>query len=168
MIDGDTIRVRHCPTRFNCPKPDPNIRRIYDSTLSIRLYGVDCPELQKRKSGPPSQPFAEEAKEITYDLILGRKVQIKLLRKDQYGRAIGKVLTSLRVFPPFSRKDISVELTQRGLATIYTGRGAEYDGNRELFEAKQEQAKKKRRGVWSLGDSMVSPAEFKRQQKALK
>ena len=42
VIDGDTIRVRHCRTRFSCPKPDPNVKRIYDSTLSIRIYGVDC------------------------------------------------------------------------------------------------------------------------------
>jgi endonuclease YncB( thermonuclease family) len=168
IIDGDTIRIRHCPTRFSCPEADPTIRRIYDSTLSIRVYGVDCPELQKRKSDPPSQPFAEEAKDCTSNLIMGKKVQIKLLRRDQYGRAVARVQTSLQVFPPFSRKDVSVQLSQRGLATLYTGRGAEYDGNRKLLEAKQKEAEKKKRGVWSQGDNMMSPAEFKRQQKLLK
>jgi endonuclease YncB( thermonuclease family) len=81
---------------------------------------------------------------------------------------VARVQTSLQVFPPFSRKDVSVQLSQRGLATLYTGGGAEYDGNRELLEAKQKEAKKKKRGVWSQGDKMMSSAEFKRQQKLLK
>lgn len=168
MIDGDTIRVRHCRTRFNCPKPDPNVKRIYDSTLSIRIYGVDAPELQKRKSDPPSQPFAQEATETMSNLVMDKTVRIKLLRKDQYGRAVAKVQAGRNILPPFSRKDVSVELAQRGLATVYTGGGAEYDGKREVLEAKQAQAKKKKDGVWSQGDNMMSPAEFKRQQKQLK
>jgi endonuclease YncB( thermonuclease family) len=165
VIDGDTIRIRHCPTRFSCPQPDPSVRRIYDSTLSIRIYGVDCPELQKRKSDPPSQPFAEEAKEFASHLILDQKVKVTLLRKDRYGRALGKVQTQLQKFPPLSRKDLSMELIQRGLATLYTGGGAEYDGNRELLEKKQKKAEKKKRGVWSQGKEMVTPAEFKRRQR---
>ena len=61
-----------------------------------------------------------------------------------------------------------MQLTKQGLATIYTGGGAEYDGNLELLQTKQKQAQKKKRGVWSQGNNMVSPAEFKRQQKSLK
>jgi endonuclease YncB( thermonuclease family) len=148
VIDGDTIQVRHCPTRFGCPAPDQIRKRIYDSTLSVRIYGFNCPELQKRTSYSPSQSFAEEAKDYTSNLVLGKTVQIKLFRKDQYGRALGKVQTGLQLFPPFSRRDVSVELTQRGLATLYTGGGAEYDGNRELLQSKQEEAKRKKNGEY--------------------
>jgi endonuclease YncB( thermonuclease family) len=129
---------------------------------------VDAPELQKRKSDPPSQPFAQEATETMSNLVMDKTVRIKLLRKDQYGRAVAKVQAGRNILPPFSRKDVSVELAQRGLATVYTGGGAEYDGKREVLEAKQAQAKKKKDGVWSQGDNMMSPAEFKRQQKQLK
>ena len=166
IIDGDTIRIRHCPTRFSCPEPDSKTRRIYDSTLSIRLYGVDCPELQKRKSDAPSQPFAAEAKDFTSDLLLNKKVRIKLLRKDQYGRAVAKVEGSRRLLPPFNRKDVSLELVRNGLATIYEGGGAEYDGNIEILKNYQRTAEKRKRGVWSQAQ-MMSPAEFKRQQKQL-
>ena len=98
---------------------------------------------------------------------------MKSLREDQYNRAIGKVQTSrsssLLSFRPFSRKDVSVELTKRGLATLYTGGGAEYDGNRQLLEQEQQRAKKRKLGIFSNGDdNIVSPAEYKRQQKALK
>jgi endonuclease YncB( thermonuclease family) len=169
VIDGDTIRVKHCRTRFSNPSIDKNQKRIYDSTLSIRIYGVDAPELQKRKSDPPSQPFAEEAKELTSNLCLHQKVSLKLLRRDQYGRAVAKVETMrhMKTFPPFRKKDISIELTRKGLATLYTGGGAEYDGNKELLESEQEKARKRGRGIWS-DDSYVSPAEFKRQQTVVK
>ncbi|KAL3944238.1 MAG: hypothetical protein SGBAC_001681 [Bacillariaceae sp.] len=108
--------------------------------MSIRIYGVDAPELQKRKSDPPSQPFAEDAKQATSDLVLGKMVGVKLLRRDQYGRAVGKVQSPRRFksFPPFVKKDVSVELIKRGLATLYTGGGAEYDGNRALLESEEK------------------------------
>lgn len=159
--------MRHCPTRFSCPAPKDKVRRIYDNTLSIRLYGVDCPELQKRKSDPPSQPFAAEAKDFTSNLVLNRKVRIKLLRKDQYGRAVAKVEGGRRPLPPFTRKDVSQELVRKGLATIYSGGGAEYDGNLAVLQDLQRSAEKRKRGVWSQGE-MITPAEFKRQQKLLK
>ena len=164
VIDGDTVRIRHCSTRFACPKAaDPNARRIYDSTLSIRIYGVDCPELQKRKTDLPSQPFAEEAKEFASGLVLDKTVRVKLLRKDQYGRAVGKVEKNGWFG---TKKDLSVQLIDRGLASLYTGGGAEYDGNRELLEQKQKQAERKKKGIWKAGsDNLVTPAEYKRQQK---
>jgi endonuclease YncB( thermonuclease family) len=54
-IDGDTVRIRHCRYSFYCEDRMKKVtslggsrlisleppKRIYDSTLSIRLYGVD-------------------------------------------------------------------------------------------------------------------------------
>lgn len=170
VIDGDTLRVLHCPTKFFCPKLDKNERRIYDKTLSIRLYGIDAPELQKRKSDAPSQPFAEESKDLISSLVLDKKVSVKLLRRDQYGRAVANVRTSrtLKSFPPLIKKDLSVELTKRGLATLYTGGGAEYDGNRQNLESLQRRAEKYKRGVFSLKDGYTPPSEFKKQQRQQK
>lgn len=158
MIDGDTIRVAHCPTYFSCSERDTK-QGLADTTIKVRLYGVDCPELQKKKSDPPSQPYAKEAAAFTSSIILDKTVQIKLLNKDKYGRAISKVQAG-----PL---DLSPELVQRGFATMYTGKGAEYDGNKKLLESVQEQAQKRKAGIWSLGDNMVSPADFKRQQNRL-
>jgi endonuclease YncB( thermonuclease family) len=144
-------------------------RRIWDTTLSIRIYGVDCPELQKRSSDVPSQPYAQEAKDYTSHLILGKCAKVTLLRKDQYGRAVGKVETPQPRIPIlFRRKDVSIELVRNGLATIYTGGGAVYDGNKDILHQLEKEAKNKKRGLWSQGDDMVSPSTFKRQQKELK
>jgi endonuclease YncB( thermonuclease family) len=177
-IDGDTVRIRHCRYSFYCEDRMKKVtslggsrlisleppKRIYDSTLSIRLYGVDCPEIQKRKNDPPSQPFGDVAKEYISNSVLGKKVKVTLLSKDRYGRAIGKVETP-RKFILFGRKDLSIELIRRGLATLYTGGGAEYSNNLDILKSKQAEAQKEKRGIWSLGKDMISPAEFKRKQR---
>jgi endonuclease YncB( thermonuclease family) len=66
------------------------------------------------------------------------------------------------------RKDLSVELVQEGLATIYTGGGAEYNGQLDILQKEQAKAQKKKLGIWSQGEEMVSPADFKKQQLQLK
>ena len=127
IIDGDTIRVRHVPFYgFTGRAPSPlTTRGIADQTMSIRVYGVDCPELAK--NGKPGQPFAEEAKQFTSQLMLHKMVKITFLKRDQYGRAVSAVET---VSPwwtlGFGKKDLSVELARAGLAELYTGGGAMY------------------------------------------
>jgi endonuclease YncB( thermonuclease family) len=133
VVDGDTIRARHLPgyswRRWKHPSPLAT-RGIADQTLSVRLYGIDCPELAK--FGKPSQPYGPEAKEHTSRLVLHRVVKVTLLRKDQYRRAVARVETvpsrlfswvPLEVFRP---KDLSVSLAAAGLAELYAGGGAEY------------------------------------------
>lgn len=133
IIDGDTIRVRHLPAyRFRLlGNPQPLQQRgIAQDTLSIRIYGVDTPELAKK--GQPSQPYAEEAKHFTSSLVYHRVVKITFLRKDQYRRAVCSVQTLGSGFlcswiPFLGPKDLSVELASAGLAELYTGGGAEYN-----------------------------------------
>jgi endonuclease YncB( thermonuclease family) len=169
VIDGDTIRVRHCP-RFSssCPPSSSSVssKRIWDSTLKLRIYGVDCPELQKKSTDPPSQAYADEAKDFTSQLVLGKKVRVKLLRKDQYNRAVVKIETPRGLIPIIGRpQDLSVELLRRGYATVYRGGGASYDGKKEFLERLEAQARQKRKGLWSIDEEKrISPAEFKRRQ----
>ncbi len=159
VIDGDTIRVRHTPLfkkGKDCKKP------ISDCSISVRLYAVDAPETAKR--GNPGQPFAKEATEYTSDQVLDKVVSVKLLRKDQYARVVGKVTTQNQLLP-FLKKDVSVSLAERGLASLYTGGGREYDGNKDVLEKKIETAKQKKLGIWSSGD-FSDPAQYKRDMKA--
>jgi endonuclease YncB( thermonuclease family) len=127
IIDGDTIRVRHVPFySWTGRSPQPlTTRGIADQTLSIRIYGVDCPEIAK--NGKAGQPFAEEAKQFASNLMLNRMVKITFLRRDQYGRAVSAVET---VSPwwalGFGVKDLSLELASAGLGELYVGGGAEY------------------------------------------
>ncbi len=165
IIDGDTIRLRHTPLYpLKKGRDCTTTRRISDCTISVRLYAVDAPETAKR--GNPGQPFAQEATDYTTNEVLDKVVRVKLLRKDQYARVVGQVTTRNRLLP-FLTKDLSVSLAEKGLASLYTGGGAEYDGNRQMLEKKIEKARQRRQGIWSgkHGD-FVDPAEYKRNVKA--
>ena len=164
VIDGDTIRVRHLP--FYPLKKDATYDGLLsENTLSIRAYAVDAPEIGK--FGNPSMPYASEAKDFTQKMVGDKVVEIKLLRKDQYGRAVAKVQT--KRFLPFLKKDLTMELAKSGYGTLYTGGGAEYDGNRDKIEKAIERAKKGRKGLWVDGEANVqSPAEYKRSVKQAK
>mmetsp|Transcript_5191 Transcript_5191/g.7237 ORF Transcript_5191/g.7237 Transcript_5191/m.7237 type:complete len:251 (-) Transcript_5191:71-823(-) len=155
VIDGDTIRVRHAPLSTegrDCKKP------IADCSISVRLYAIDAPETAKR--GNPGQPFAKEATEYTSNQVLDKVVRVKLLRKDQYDRVIGEVITP-------NNLDLSVSLAEKGLASLYTGGGREYDGHKEVLEKNIEMAKQMKLGIWSGKDGDFSdPSQYKREMKA--
>jgi endonuclease YncB( thermonuclease family) len=55
-------------------------------TLNIRLAGIDSPE--GAAFGQPGQPFHTEAKKFLSELTRNRTVRVKLLRLDQYNRAV--------------------------------------------------------------------------------
>jgi endonuclease YncB( thermonuclease family) len=191
VIDGDTIRVRHIPNyilkRYVLQKFHKAIciqmmtplqqRGIAQETLSIRLYGVDCPELSKKKS-QPSQPFAIEAKEMTTQLCHHQIVKITLLRKDQYQRAVAKVevytttntaaaAKSSLIWSRRQRKqqrwvDVSMVLAEAGLAELYTNGGAEYHHSYHRFVQTIQDAQRHQRGIWSIPHHQyMSAAQYK-------
>ncbi|KAL9187064.1 hypothetical protein ACHAXT_010784 [Thalassiosira profunda] len=165
VVDGDTVRIRHTPLYpLSNGERGCTGRKLSECTISVRLYGVDAPETAKR--GDPGQPYAKEAKEYLSQRVNGRIVKVKVLRKDQYNRVVGRVTTRNR-FIPFLWTDLSRGLAGEGYATLYTGGGAEYDGNREVLEKKIRRAQERRRGIWSDGvDGYVDPAAYKREMKA--
>ena len=163
VIDGDTIRIRHTPL-YPLAKSGDYSGKLSECTVSVRFYGVDAPETAK--FGNPEQPYAREAKEYVARHVDGKMVRVKLLRKDQYSRAVAKVTVRNRVLP-FLRTDLTKGLAERGYATLYTGGGAEYDGKREVLEKKIRRAQRRRRGIWSNGvGNHVDPAAYKREIKA--
>mmetsp|Transcript_28043 Transcript_28043/g.82457 ORF Transcript_28043/g.82457 Transcript_28043/m.82457 type:complete len:176 (+) Transcript_28043:183-710(+) len=89
VIDGDTLRIRHYPF-YPLKWRGSYDGKLTQNTISVRIYGVDAPELAH--FGNPSMPFAEEAKHWLCDLVDGKIVRVKLLRKDQYSRAVAKVM----------------------------------------------------------------------------
>jgi len=165
IIDGDTIRVRHVPgygLGRSAPQPLQQ-RGIANETLSIRVYAVDTPETGKNKR-QTSQPYGDEAEAFTRELVYHKMVKITFLRRDQYRRAVAQVETVGGGILS-SSKDLSMELAKAGLAELYTGGGAEYNGNRGDFEKAIGQAQRQKKGIWSLGDDRVSASEYKRAQR---
>ena len=158
VADGDTFRIRHYPL-YPVQKESQYEGKLVDNTIQVRLYGIDAPEIKKGGNSYPSMPYAEEAKAWTADKVNGKIVEVKLFQKDQYNRVLGKVTTTTTLTPI----DISAGLLHNGFATLYEGKGAEYDGNKEKFMKEIEYAQKNRLGIWTNGiENVQSPAEYKR------
>ncbi len=88
----DSFPIRHLPLfpiQQSSSDIDSSKKNLADHTISVRLYGVDAPEIGK--FGKPSMPFAEDAKKFTQSLVDDEIVGVKMFRRDQYSRVIGKV-----------------------------------------------------------------------------
>lgn len=80
IIDGDTLEVA---------APDGT-----ESVTRVRLWGVDTPELARRDTGRPAEPFADEAAAYVRGLCRGQKVRLSLephCLRGRYGRLLAFV-----------------------------------------------------------------------------
>jgi len=119
--------------------------------IPIRIAGIDAPECAH--FGRPAQPYSSEALEFLSSYILGRRVRARIYRRDQYDRVVATVW--VRRWLLF-RRDVGLEMLQRGLATTYEAKtGAEFGGAdvEEQYRAAEAQAREKRKGLWSQADS---------------
>ncbi|KAJ1849179.1 putative endonuclease lcl3, partial [Coemansia sp. RSA 2703] len=95
--------------------------------------------------------------------ILNKRVSIRPLAKDQYGRLVATVTYRQMIF---IKKNAAHEMLKQGLATLYRGGNAQYDGEKDLLENIEANAKKAKRGIWGLKKGEYeSPAEYKRKHK---
>ncbi|EOD26988.1 hypothetical protein EMIHUDRAFT_443296 [Emiliania huxleyi CCMP1516] len=161
VSDGDTLRCEHEPL-WSALIPSaggPKKGKLSARSLSVRLYAIDAPETAK--AGRPGQPLGGAATAFVSAAVLGKLVQVKLLSRDQYGRAVGVVsVGALR------RRDLSEALLSQGLAFVYRGGGAQYDGDRARWDRLEAAARRQRRGVWATGGAVETPAEYKRRGRA--
>lgn len=188
VIDGDTIRIRHYPLPEAIQKNNEYEGKLYDHTILIRLYGIDAPEIGK--NGNPPMAYADDAKEYTISKIKNKMVSVKLLRKDQYSRVVGKVVTddcypidsnspmagvgkgvgpsassmAMSVCKPnYDHLDLSMGLAHNGYSTMYRGGGAEYDGGKNELDREVEFAQVRRKGMWTNGvENVQTPADYKK------
>lgn len=151
VSDGDTFKFYHTPMfRFN------NIKKN-NKTLSIRLYGIDAPELSH--FGKPEQPLAKEAKKALSDLILLKKIKIKILAVDRYSRVIAIAYKGF-----FRKINISHKMVEMGMACVYEGRDSIYDGKENILRELESEAMSKKIGIWGL-PNYESPMSFKKRIK---
>lgn len=128
--DGDTVRVQSAD----------------DKAVSIRVYGVDCPEL--------GQPYGAEARDLTVRLLSGKRAEII---PAQTGKSYKREVAGVVLL-----EDMMVlqdALISAGLAWV---------DNRfckmavcDLWRQHQADAKAARRGLWSA-DSPIPPWTWRR------
>ncbi len=102
---------------------------------TFRLYGVNTPEVK--------EPFFEEAKTFTENLVLGKEIsfeQEENYKIDKFGRELGYIF--------IDGVNLNIELVRNGFArvVIYEKR-AKIKYQDELLTAEKE-AKEKKLGVW--------------------
>lgn len=115
VTDGDTLKL--------------------SSAKTFRLYGVNAPEVK--------EPFYEEAKAFSQNLVLNKEVSFEQEEKymeDKFGRILGYVFVN--------GVNLNIELVKNGLARVvlYEKR-AKIKYQDELLSA-EKSAKELRLGVW--------------------
>lgn len=91
---------------------------------------------------------------------------------DQYRRVVATV-TRHHANPVFrflglGRRNVSLELTKAGYATLYEGAGAQYGGEfmKAVYKAAEDVARRSGMGMWADRKGYVSPGEFKKAARA--
>ena len=135
VTDGDTITVR-----------DGRIEK------TIRLVGIDAPEVSHKKR-EPGQPYSQQATKYLAGLVLNKTVEIKEYGQDRYGRTLGVVF--------LGGKNVNLEMVKAGYAEVYRGTPAGGFDSGPYWKA-EEEAKAAKRGMWAQGDKYVSPREWRR------
>ena len=102
----------------------------------IRLNGIDAPE--------KGQAYGQASKESLSRMVYGREVRVIWQKQDRYGRILGRVYVG--------ETDVNLSQLSTGLAWYY--RKYERDvpaRDRATFDQMEEQARRSRRGLWSMG-----------------
>lgn len=101
VYDGDTFKV-------DIPEwPD-----IIGKSISIRIYGINAPELKNKDESIKEQ--ARQAKMRLVTLLKGGKIELREIRRDKYFRILAKVYVN--------NIDIGKTLIEEGLAKEYYGK----------------------------------------------
>ncbi|KAK4689529.1 micrococcal nuclease, partial [Tremellales sp. Uapishka_1] len=133
---------------------------LKDETLHIRIAGVDAPEMAH--FGNPEQPHGKESLEWLRQTLLGRRMKVQLLRKDQYNRIVGVPFIMRGILSP---KPLPLLMLKEGMAVVYESGGSEYgDWGLEKFKAVEAEARAARRGLWSA-KKIELPSDYKKRMK---
>lgn len=111
----------------------------------IRLWGIDCPEI--------NQKFGSNAKKFTSDLALGKTVTLKVLEMDAYKRQVAFVILP-------DGRNLNHELVKAGMAWWFV-RYAAKDAELEQLEGA---AKKSKAGLWAE-ETPTPPWEHRKHQR---
>lgn len=118
--------------------------KSYGKNVRVRMYGIDAPELKQR--------YGKEAKKYLEDLILGKKVELKVLYEDKYRRKIARVY--------YKSKEINLEMLRSGNVWFY-----EYHAkNEKEYRRAYEEAKREKRGLWK-DKNPENPRDFRLRNK---
>lgn len=160
--DGDGVRIVHVPfLRRIAGRAGGKVKA--GETISVRLAGVDAPECAH--FGNKGQVYGKKARDWLKSYVHGQHVRVHVHSMDQYRRIVGTVYrkhpNALLRNLHLGTRNVSLELTRAGYATVYQGAGAQYGGMKTVYESAEAVARKKGIGMWAA-KKVVLPGEFKK------
>lgn len=126
VIDGDTYEIR----------------RTDGSSVTVRLYGIDCPE--------DDQSYGDKATQRVRDKILNHTLRVEKITIGTYGRTIARVY--------YNSEMINEWLIKNGLAWVYP-RYCD-DPVCDNWKNIQQRTKRNKTGLWSQGNP-TPPWEYR-------
>ena len=135
VIDGDTVKARSI-----------------SKEITIRLVGIDAPEASRKKN-EPGQPYSRKARDYLTDLLLNKIIKIEEYGTDRYRHILGVIYVD--------GKNVNLRMVQVGLAEAYKGQPAK-GFKPQPYEIAEQEARRNKRGVWSLGDKYISPTDWRK------
>ena len=139
----DVVRPEYIPDDYGV------VIKVYDGDTvlledgrKIRYLGIDTPETAKPFLGVmENDPYAEEAKQLNEEWVLGREVGLiyGTKRRDHYERTLAFVVVDGTC--------VNAELVRHGLARLFML--GDYFKYKDWFHKAEKSARKKRWGIWS-------------------
>jgi endonuclease YncB( thermonuclease family) len=122
----------------------------------VRLSGVDAPERR--------QPYADRSRQMLKSKIEDRKVQIEILKLDQYKRLVCKVVLIERG----TSEDVALSLLENGLAWHFKRYALDqHPEDRQNYARTQDQARSQSKGLWQ-DSNPVPPWTYREQMREQK
>lgn len=123
-----------------------------DLTLKIRMVGIDAPETGGSRN--PGQPYSRKAHQY-----LSRKIQDRFVTMKTYGLGgYNRILAEVFI----NDINMNLEMVKAGLAEVYQGSLPE-TFNAAPYLAAQDQAAKRRIGMWAQGSRYKSPRQWRKE-----
>ncbi|ORY84782.1 hypothetical protein BCR37DRAFT_251510 [Protomyces lactucae-debilis] len=162
--DGDNFRFFHTPggrlTGWGWLRSVPTDKKaLRNQTIHVRIAGIDAPELAH--FGNPAQPFGKEALDWLASTVLHKRVRVRIHSRDRFDRVVGN--PEMRQWPfIWIKRDVGLEQIKAGMATVFRQGGAEYGGLMDAMERAEGVAKAAKKGMWSQGKKLETPAAYKK------
>ena len=134
VSDGDTVTLQ-----------------THDSTIKIRLAGIDAPETK--------MAYGATAKAYLADLVLDKDVIAITRKKDRYGRTVATLM--------LGTKDVNLAMVQAGLAWHYKQYVREQSEPQAVAYAQSEiDARTQAHGLWQ-DEKPMAPWEWRHSRAAM-
>lgn len=159
IYDGDSMKVKGDGIEFSVrligidapESKGKNSSKSKSASKIAKLLGIKPPKLLKKGNG---QPFNKESKQALTKLIGKKDIRIKSYGTDRYNRVLAELFTDDGTL-------VNLEMVKLGMAEVYRGT-TEKGFDLSPYKRAESEAKRAKRGIWSLGSDYESPKEWRK------